>query len=426
MPTFEYEALMPNGTHERGTIFGQSLEAAREDLSRRGYLVQAIQPMAILGDPLLEPPRPASAPPQTQAAEPGVPDDPLLRPRSYVATQVAGPLVGRVPPSQLLFFFRQLSAMLGAGVPYAQTLHTLKGQTNDGRLKRVIEEMKVNVEAGRPASTAMQRYPEVFGPMMVSLFRVGEQTGGLDQSLQQMAQYLEREIELRNLYRRVTFYPKLVLFFAVVIALGTNAIIASLGKQGGLNSPLTQPAVLVVLVPLLIGLFLFFRVGLANPKVRGGFDQFVLLIPYLGKTLHQIAMARFGRAMGALYKAGVPIPEAIRLAADASGNEAVRARIYPAVDRLRDGGTLTPALQQTGAFSPIVMDMMATGESTGNLDLMLNKVAEYYEGESVVRSQQLGHVVGVAVYALVAIYVGYMVISFYSGYLGGVMGAAGE
>lgn len=426
MPIFEYEALMPNGTRERGTIFGQSLESARDDLSRRGYLVQAIQPMTVRGDPLLEPPGSPAVPSQAQNAVSRVPNDPLLRPRSYLATQVAGPLIGRVPPAQLLFFFRQLGAMLGAGVPYAQSLHTLKEQTTDGRLKRVIEEMKANVEAGRPASTAMQRYPEVFGPMMVSLFRVGEQTGRLDQSLQQMAQYLEREIELRNLYRRVTFYPKLVLFFAVVIALGTNAIIASLGKQGGLSSPLTQPAVLIVLVPLLIGAFLFFRVGLANPKIRGGFDQFVLRVPYLGKTLHQIAMARFGRAMGALYQAGVPIPEAIRLAADASGNEAVRARIYPAVDRLRDGGALTSALQATGAFSPILMDMMATGENTGNLDFMLNKVAEYYEGESVVRSRQLGHVVGVGAYMLVAIYVGYMLLSFYSGYLGGVMDAAGE
>ncbi len=428
MPTFEYQAVNPAGNSERGTVLGSTLEQAVEDLGRRGFQVQAIQPAARHDDPLLSPP-PApkrlveETRPREEAAEEKPAMDPLLKNRSYVATSVVGPLVGKVALKDLQFFFRQLSAMLNAGVPYAQSLNTLKTQARDVRLRKVVGEMAENVEQGRPISVAMQRYPEIFSAMMISMVRVGEEGGNLDASLKQVADYIEEEVELRNLYRRVTIYPKLLLAASVVVILATNAIIASLGKEGGLSSPLTTVATWVILGPLLVGIFLFLRVGLANPRIKHNWDRFLLLIPYLGNTLHQVAMAKFGRAFGALYRTGVPIPAAIQLAADASGNEYLRSKIYPVVGRMREGDMLGPAFRESGAFSPIVMDMVATGETTGSLDQMLGKMADYYEDESKVRAQQLGQVMGVLVLLLVACYVGYIVISFWGGYFSGLQNA---
>jgi type IV pilus assembly protein PilC/MSHA biogenesis protein MshG len=427
MPTFEYEALGGEGQILRGTILGATLDQALGELNARGMKVQKIQAAALLNDPLsggyaVRPPEAPKSDQQQAIRETSGfnPDDPLLKQRNYVATSVVGPLVGKVALSRLLFFFRQLAAMLGAGVPYAQSLNTLKGQARDPRLGRIIGEMVENVEAGRPISVAMQRYPEVFSTIMVSMIRVGEETGGLDRSLQQTADYIEREIELRNLYRRVTIYPKIVLVASIFIVLGTNAIIASLGKQGGLASPLTNPATWIILGPLIVGTFLFLRVGLANPRVRRVWDEFILYVPYLGKTLHQVAMAKFGRAFGALYKAGVSMPRAIKLSADACGNEALRARMYPISSQLEEGSRLTPVFEDSRAFSPIVLDMISTGEQTGSLDQMLNKMADYYEDEGKTRAQQLGQVFGVAVLLGVAVYVGFIVISFYMGYFGGI------
>lgn len=433
MPTFEYQVQRADGRIENGTILGASLEAAVGDLTRQGLSVLRIGPAAFLGDPLAGVPVPKEAP-RTEA--PSVPmgnpyetprqgevpseEDPLLKPRSAFSTQVAGPLVGKVSLANQAFFFRQLSTMLRAGVPFVQSLDTLSGQTRDPKFKGVIRELKTHVEAGRPMSAGMQRYPEVFGPLPISLVRAGETSGNLDEMLSLVAKYLEDEIELRNLYRRVTIYPKIVLVASVVVVLGTNAIIASLGKQGGLTSPLTEPATWVILGPALVFAFLWFRLGLANHGLKQGWDRALLLVPFLGGTLERLAMAKFGRAFGALYRGGLPMGEGLKLSADACGNEALRARMYRAVHSLEQGAPLTETLRETQAFSPIVLDMVKTGETTGNLDQMLDNMANFYEDEGKTRAVQLGQFTGVAVLLMVAIYVGFMIIKFWTGYFGGM------
>ena len=124
-------------------------------------------------------------------------------------------------------------------------------------------------------------------------------------------------------------------------------------------------------------------------------------------------MAKFGRAFGALYRAGVPMTKIIKLSADACGNEYIRAKLYPAVKVLESGAGITETLKSTGALSPIVIDMLATGEQTGNLDQMLNKMSDYYQDEAKTRSIQLGQVMGVLALGIVAVYIAFIVITFY-------------
>jgi type II secretory pathway component PulF len=126
-------------------------------------------------------------------------------------------------------------------------------------------------------------------------------------------------------------------------------------------------------------------------------------------------MAKFGRALGALMKGGVSVPRALKLAADSCGNEYIRSMIYPAATKIEDGSGIADTLRGTQVFTPLVLDMLSTGEASGSVDDMLNKVSDYYESEAAVRAQLMGRVTGVVALIVVGIYVGFVVISFFLG-----------
>ena len=428
MPTFEYQATKPDGSLESGLLFGTSLDGVVRDLSAKGLQVTHIGVAQSTGDPLASaaPRRPeVSRAAETPYQAPQV--SPPTEERSYFETSVWGPLVGGVDLTHLAFFFRQGGTMLNAGVPIGQALNTLAGQARSPKLASILRETVGHVEAGRPMSASFQRYPEVFSVVVLSVLRAGETGGFLDQSMHTIADYLDQEMELRRLYKKVTFYPKLQLAASAIIIIGANILIQSLAPGAkGLHSPLTTPATWIVLGPILVLLFLFSRVGLANPRVRYNYDAVIAKLPYIGNTMRQVAMARFGRAFAALYASGVPIAPAIRMSADACGNEYLRALIHPAPERLEGGAGVTETLRATGAFSPIVLDMMNTGETTGDLDGMLGKMSEFYVAEAEVRQLKLGQVFGVVVALVVAIYIGYIVITFWQEYGQGVSGSINE
>lgn len=417
MPIFEYRAVDIDGNPVSGTMSGASLTAAGAELEKRGYRVDHLAMTQHPGDPI-----PAEF--GREGSHPSEGPD-ITRERTYVETHVVGQFVRRVPLPDLMFFFRQLATMLHAGIGMVQALDTLKGQTNDPKLKSIIGELSQHAREGRPLSFGMQRYPEAFSPLVLSLIRVGETSGIVDDTLRQIAAYIEREIKLRNNIRRQTLYPKIVLGASIFIILGANVVITSFGGTGLLSSPLTNPVTWIFLAPMIAGLWLFTRLGLPNPRIKHNYDQFVQKVPYIGETVRQMAMAKFGRAMAALYRGGVGLPESTQLAADACGSEFIRAKIYPAIPRLKEGHGLAQTYVETGAFSPIVLDMVQTGEQTGNIDMMLDKMADFYEDESETRSNASATILGVVCLLAVAIYVGVIVIRFYMGQVSGIMDAAG-
>lgn len=419
MPIFEYRAADSSGKPVNGTLLSGSLSQAAQELEKRGYAISHLGPADTA---ISEPSEPRLEAPFEGHSRPAPP----IEPRSKVASEIVGPLINRPTLSALHFFFRQLATMLHAGVPMVQALDTLSGQSSDLRLRGVIRECRDHVAEGRPISAGLQRYPEMFTPLMLSLIRVGEQGGVLERSCRQLADYLQYEIELRNLVRRLTFYPKLTIFASILIVLVANAIIGSVGGGAGISTPLTTPSTWLWLGPLLVGTFLFVRLGLNNPRVRYAWEQFVLALPYFGTTMRQVAMARFGRAFGALYAGGVPVAETMRLAADACGNEFIRSHLHPLAPRLEEGARITDTLRMAGVFSPIVLDMVNTGETTGNVDTMLEKMAEFYEDDAKVRSTQSAYAFGVFALLAVGIYVGYVAFNFYSQYAGGMFQTADE
>lgn len=396
MPIFQFEAIDGSGQIVRGTEISPSLDTAVAQLNSRGLEVRQIGVAAAPGDPV------SAAPPPPETA-----------PRSVVQSHVVGRAVGTVSLHSLHFFFRQFGTMLKAGINPADALDTLSKQSSS-KLSAVLRETRDHVVAGRPVSVGFQRYPEIFTPLMMSMVRVGEETGTLDEQCRQLSEYIQRDIELRNMIKRETAMPKITVAASIFIILGANSVIAMMAPGGqGIAAPV---AIWVGAAVFGLAVFFFVRFVLPIPPVRRGFDSFTLALPWFGKMILGFSMAKFGRAFGALYRSGVSLPRAIELAADSCGNEAVRARVYPAARDLESGRGITETFAATQAFSPIVLDMTRTGETTGNMEEMLTKVAEYYEDEGQVQAQLAAKIFGVLVLLLVAVYVLYIVIGFYVGY----------
>jgi type II secretory pathway component PulF len=256
---------------------------------------------------------------------------------------------------------------------------------------------------------------------MVSLVRVGEDGGFLADACTQLSEYIERDVQLRNLIRRETAYPKITVAVSILVILLTNAVIQALAPDG-IRMPVPW-LVWAVTAIAAVGSFLFVRLALPVPSVRRSFDDFVLRLPGIGGMVMGFAMAKFGRDFGALYKGGVPLPKAVVLAADACGNEGVRARVRPVANKLEEGQGITETFAASGAFSQLVLDMTRTGEATGNMDEMLTRVADYYEDEGQTKAQMAARIVGVVCLIAVAVYVLYVVLSFFMSYASHVFSA---
>ncbi|MGI8924388.1 MAG: type II secretion system F family protein [Fimbriimonadales bacterium] len=399
--SFTYIAMDRRGERQTGSLSATTEAQARDQLTRQGLLVEHVS---------------EAAPPAT---------------RSIFQKNVAGPLVGKVPYDHLSGFFRQLAAMHRAGVPLVQALDTLAKGTRHNKLRAVVEAMRARVVSGGKISEVMDEYPEVFSALQVALVKAGEHGGVLDKSLDQVNEYLQREIKLRNQIKSYTFYPKLLLAVAAITVIVANIIIAVIASQTGgprmfLEMPFLQPGVLMWLVPALVGAFLFFRLGVHNPKLLPAIHKFFLGIPYFGHTLHMLAMAKFGRAFAALYAGGVPMGNSIRLAADSSGNEHIRQSIYPAAGKIEEGAGVAKSMAETGAFTDVALEMAATGEQTGNLDGMLDHMAAYYEGESEVRVEKSAKTTATVVLIIVLLLVAYGIMMFWINYFGGIVEMAGE
>jgi type II secretory pathway component PulF len=427
MPIFEYQGLDATGKTVKGTVSGASLDLAQQTLLKRGLQVQSVQPVSVnLGQPVQQ----VSAPGGVAAAS----NQDQLKPADSrpdaipYGHQIGVRLFGKVPLPMLGFFFSQAASMLGAGVNPAQSYRTLAGQTTNLILKSVINEIADDAEKGRPMSDAMRRHPEVFNPIYTNLIYAGEQGGFLESALRDCAKYCDEEQEIKSLINRSTLMPKLTLIFSMIIIGGASLIIRLIAPNSPvqISSPLTELSTWIVLGPALIALFVFVRLVLPIPSVKQAMHSIVVTLPAIGPTVREFATAKFGRAFGALYRGGVQVPDGIRLAAGACGNSAMEARILPAAEMMEKGAGITEALQSTGVFNQVVIDMVGTGEMSGQMDQMLMRLSDYYQETAKHRALIMGRVLGIVVLIMVAIYVVIVVVNFFTGYVNGIMRATGN
>ena len=303
---------------------------------------------------------------------------------------------GRVKLTDLAIFARQFSTMLDAGVSLIRCLDVLQAQTNNARLRKILMDLSARVESGESLSRSMARHPKAFSQLIIGLIRAGEVGGVLEESLQRIAGFLEKDVELRRKIRSALTYPVIVLLAAVGIVIFLVSWLvpqfASLFKELGikempaptqflidLSALFTQRwyVVIIAVVAILIAykLFVSTRVG------RRVADRVKLRVPVFGPLHHKIVMARFSRTMGTLLASGVPILQAMETVAGVVGNSVVSDAVIESRARIREGEKIADPLQRSKMFPPMVVHMVSVGEESGSLDHMLNKIADFYENE---------------------------------------------
>ncbi len=318
----------------------------------------------------------------------------------------------------LLFFFRQMAALLGAGMSLSEALHSMESRQG-GRLRHIVHNMYQRVISGGHLSEEMTQHPRVFSHLQLSLVRVGESSGFLEQVTDRIASYLEYELSVRRRIVLATFYPIIIFLFILFKDVGVAFVLG--GTKSGL------PMLLNVLQQFglpLIGILVGLKLVMQFETPRYVWDFVKILPPVLGTAARKIAMSRFSRALAMLYSVGLPLSEAVSVAADACANVAIAKGIKQAVRTIQAGESLTSSLQRTGVVMPMVLDMLSTGEKTGNLDAVLQKVADYMDEEV----DATVHKVGISLFMLMILVAGIIVliqlIGFYSGYFNKLIGGS--
>ena len=305
---------------------------------------------------------------------------------------------GKVKLNDLSVWCRQFSTMVDAGVSLVRCLDVLGHQTQNKRLKKIITDLGSRVEAGESLSRAMQRHPKAFSSLFIGLVKAGEVGGVLEESLQRLSHFLEKDVELRRKVKSALTYPVLVSVMATGITLFLvywfvpqwAAILIDLGlKADDLPAPtkflidlsdiLVHKGWMVAL--MIIILFVANKLFVSTRFGRRVMDRVKMKVPVFGKLHHKICMARFSRTMGTLLTSGVPILQAMETVAGTVGNTIMSDAILEARARIREGDRIGDPLEESKLFPPMVVHMIGVGEESGSLDFMLQKIADFYENE---------------------------------------------
>ncbi|MGH2372545.1 MAG: type II secretion system F family protein [bacterium] len=329
----------------------------------------------------------------------------------------------------LAIFSRQFATMVNAGLSLVRTMSILEQQSSNKRLKEIIAQVRVDVEGGRPLSDAMGRHPKAFSSLYVNMVKAGETGGVLDEVLNRVATYMEKEQALRSKIRAAMVYPILLtaaamggLFFMTIVILPQfETLFREIGGSGTLPLP-TQIAMAtsvairrywyVVLAVMAVTLYVLRRY-LQTPGGRARYDRFKLKMPVIGELNRKIVVARFTRTLGTLIASGVPIMQSLEVVAKAIDNVVIGDAVDAVRASIREGQTIAIPLQFSGVFPPMVVQMAKVGEETGALEQMLQKVADFYDVEVETMVASLTSLLEPILIIVMGVVVGAMVISLY-------------
>ena len=294
-----------------------------------------------------------------------------------------------------IIFTRQLSTLINAGLPLAQSLRTVQEQMANKTLKEILGKVVASVESGKTLSAAFAEFPDTFNTIYVSLVAAGEASGTLDKTLERLASQQEKDAAILSKIRSALVYPIIVLgvIVAVLIFMLTTVLpqVGSLYDDLGKELPLLTNILLAVstfivkfwplVVIALIGLFLYLRTWFKTEQGRRVADTLKLDMPIFGRIFRKVYMARFSRTLGTLLASGIPMLEALRIVKDAINNVKVAEAIDHAVTGVKGGKALSSTLEHQETFISLVPQMIRIGEQSGAIDSMLERVATYFENE---------------------------------------------
>lgn len=302
----------------------------------------------------------------------------------------------KVKLKDMVVFSRQYSALINAGVAMMRALTILADQSENYKLRIILNQVKSDVEQGISLSDAFAKHPDTFDRLYVSMIKAGETGGVLDEVLNRVAKFLEDRERLIHQVKSALTYPAVVTVLAIVIFFVMLTFILPkfsqlFGRLGAELPAYTQflinistflrSAWILLVIAVLVALFFVVKQIYSTPNGRFQIDKLTLKLPVFGSLFKKVAVARFTRTFGTLVRSGVPILNALEIVEESAGNAVLARTVNDVKTEVTQGGTISDPLQRSGLFPAMVVSMISIGEETGELDAMLTKVADFYDLE---------------------------------------------
>ncbi len=356
-----------------------------------------------------------------------------LRRQGVVATRIRKESTmfkkgGKITPEDIAIFSRQLATMLAAGIPLVQSFEIVGNGHDKPAMQKLILDIKASVEGGSSLHESLAKHPLYFDDLFVNLVEAGEQAGALENLLDKIATYKEKTEALKKKIKKALFYPTAVLAVAIIVTLILLIFVIpqfeSLFKGFGADLPaFTQMVInasqfvqhkgwlLAIFVGVGVWVFMYFKKR--SRKMRETIDRLSLKAPIVGPILTKAAIARYARTLSTMFAAGVPLVEALESVAGAAGNIIYEEAILRMKDEVATGQRLQRAMENTGLFPNMVIQMIAVGEESGSLDEMSGKVATFYEQDVDNAVDAMSSLLEPLIMAILGVLVGGLVIAMY-------------
>src|SRR4051812_1912067 len=384
---FQWEGMDKKGNRVKGKSLAPDEAALRADLRRQGIAASRIKK-------------------QSQAFKAG----------------------GKPNAQDIAVFARQLATMLGAGIPLVQAFEIVGNGHDKPSMQKLILDIKAEVEGGTSLHESLAKHPLYFDDLFVNLVEAGEQAGALETLLDKIATYKEKTEALKKKVKKALFYPTAVLVVAVIVTLILLIFVIpqfeALFRGFGADLPaFTQMVIDLSKAVQSKGIFIaivlggagyaFFYFKKRSRKMREFLDRLMLKFPIIGPILYKAAIARYARTLSTMFAAGVPLVEALESVAGATGNIVLENAVMRMRDEVSTGQRLQRAMEATGLFRNMVIQMIAVGEESGSLDEMSGKVATFYEAEVDNAVDAMSSLLEPLIMAILGVLVGGLVIAMY-------------
>lgn len=365
MPTYKYQAQTRDGDVVNSTIEAANLNVAIDQLTSKRLKIIEITPVRF---------------------------DLLNLVNNYKSVKL----------ESVVMFTRQLQTLVKSGLSVDRSISVLQDQEENAKFKTVLSQVLREIRTGNSLSFAMNKHNDIFGSLYISMLKVGETTGDMPAILSRLAEFMERDLHVRQKTKSAMVYPTFVLITAVIVVAGIFLYVMppllETFKQmsGGQVLPLptrvmffltdmfTSPITYEVLGLIILYYFFFVRPYLASPNGKMKYDRFKLNIPLLGQLNKKLLVSHFCRVLGTLLSTGVPMLKSLHILADFSDNDYFKKSIItPMSEGLENGESISSLMEEANFFPNMVTNMVAVGESTGEMPRMLNRVSEFYDKEVI-------------------------------------------
>lgn len=334
---------------------------------------------------------------------------------------------GKVPLSEVVIFARQLATMIGAGIPVLQALEIVSEQTDHVKFKFILTDVARRVASGQTIFKSMVQHQKVFTEFFVHIIKAGEESGNLDEILDRVAIYLEKTDQIIRKVKSAMIYPIVVMSMAVAITILmlVKVIPVFVEMYQGFDIELPAPTQFLInasdfmrnnLLMMMIGAVVFsflFKKYASTEKGNLAVDRLKLRLPVFGVVLRKVAVSKFTRTLGTLLKSGVPILRAMDIVAKTSGNKVIEKAIDESAKSIREGRKISEPLDEAKVFPPMVIRMIAVGEESGEIEMMLEKISDFYDDQVDAAVSGLTSMIEPLVIAFLGIVIGGIVISMF-------------